>query len=131
MDQIIRYAPLLASTVATAAFLSGLWQFRRTQRLTREVKAVELFLKFNELNQQLAQLSEVDHQANFWKHNALLAMTEAVFKLTVGERPWRETVAWMLEAQRWFLTQNPINCATFSGKFVKAMKQAVPQLQCV
>ena len=131
MGHLIPYAPLFASTVAVIAILSGLWQFRRTQQLTREVKAVELFLKFNELNQQLASvITEKERKATFWQHNALVAITEAVYRLTIGDQSWEATVSWMLKAQEPFLTQSPVNCQSFSREFVTKMKLAIPNMKC-
>ncbi len=128
---LVSYAPLIASAIASIAFLSGLWQFWHTQRLTREVKAVELFLKFNELNQQLAEGGRRENEATiFWKCNALVAITESVFNLTQGNKSWAATVHWMLEAQKEFLTAQPLNCETFSPAFLKLLKEAVPRVQC-
>ena len=90
MNEILRCAPLLASTIAIAAPLSGLWQFRTTQRRVGESKAIDLFLKFNELNDQLTKGGGAEslQAIVFWQHNAFLAITEAVFKLTKGDEPF-------------------------------------------
>jgi hypothetical protein len=36
----------------------------------------------------------------------------------------------MLRNQPWFLANNPIECASFSAKFVARMKRIVPELRC-
>jgi hypothetical protein len=131
MDLLLKYAPLLASVIATVAILSGLWQFRTTQRLTREAKAVDLFLKFNELTEKLPTTQGTrPPQSSFWQYNALLTITQAIFALTRGIHSWDSTIEWMLQTQNWFLTQNSINCQSFSPEFVIRMKKAVPQIRC-
>jgi hypothetical protein len=131
MNQLVPYAQVLGPLVTAIAFLAGLWQFRRTQLLSREAKAIDLFLKFNELKDQLAK-RETDKlpEAAFWQHNALLAITEAVFRLTEGDRSWEATVDWMLKSQQWFLTQTSIVCASYSARFVARMRRVVPDLRC-
>ena len=131
MNDLIRFAPLLASTIAIAAILSGLWQFRQTQRLSREAKAVDLFLKFNELNEGLiANPASNLEDVSFWKFNALLTITEAVFRLTDGEATWKHTVHWMLRLQEPFLTTNGVKSRTFSPRFVREIRMAVPNAKC-
>jgi hypothetical protein len=121
----------LASTIAIAAILSGLWQFRQTQRLSREAKAVDLFLKFNELNEELVVNPVTNREnATFWKINALLTITEAVFRLTDGEATWKQTVHWMLRLQEPFLTTNGVNSKTFFPEFVREIRVAVPNAKC-
>jgi hypothetical protein len=128
MSSIPIIAPLIASAIAAIAFLSGLWQFRHTQLLTREVKAVELFLKFNELNQQIAESKRSEeHDAVFWRRNAMVAITEAVFNLTQGNKSWEATVRWMFEVQKEFLTRQPFAGDTFSPGFVRLLKEAIPE----
>jgi hypothetical protein len=138
-------ATVLAAAIAGVALLVGLWQFNRTQQLTRqnlllqakalqherEVKAIELFLKFNELNAELVSESRsAGSEGAFWKHNALLAITESVFRLTAGDVGWRETVLWMLQIQKPFIVDNPINCKTFAPEFIELIKSSCPEMRC-
>ncbi len=135
----------LATLVAAVALLVGVVQFTKTQHLARrnldvqmrtlrqdrEIKAIELFLKFNEQQQELASKSPPRKgEAAFWRYNALLAATEAVFNLTRGREGWDETVSWMLEVQRPFLLQTEFSCRTFADDFLLRMKKAAPGLKC-
>jgi hypothetical protein len=138
-------ATVVASIVAIIALTVGLWQFNKTQRFAREnlrlqaktlqhereVKAIELFLKFNELQQEATSAAPSKKgDATFWRHNALVAITESVYRLTAGDAGWEETVIWMLQIQRPFLTQNIFNCKTYDPMFVEKIKQVVPELRC-
>lgn len=129
MKEIIGFAPFFASFVAIIAMLSGLWQFKKTQRLVRETKAIDLFLKFNELNEQLSKIESSENKSMvFWQSNAMLAITETIFKLTEGDDSWRETVKWMLEIQDSFLIDTGINSKSYSPAFVSLMKEIIPSL---
>ena len=146
MEKIASVATVVASAVAVIAFLAGLWQFNQTLRLTRgnlrqqselfrherEAKAIDLFLRFSELQHRLAgqPLSRTD-EATFWQHNALLGISESIYKLTAGDTDWGETVLWMLQAQKPFIGANRINCKTFTPAFIEKMRETVPELQCL
>ena len=145
MERAAHLATIVGAVVAAGALLVGVYQFTETQQMTRrnlelqmetlqherEMKAVELFLKFNEQQQGLAAKPPPRKgEAAFWRYNALLGTTEAVFKLTRGDEGWEETVSWMLEVQRPFLLQTEFNCKTFADDFVVRMKNAAPSLKC-
>lgn len=146
MERVSDVATVVASLVAIVAFGVGLGQFSLTQQLAREnlrlqaqalddereSKAVELFLKFNELQQAVANKPlPPKGSAAFWNHNMLLGLTESVFRLTEGDRRWGETVEWMLSVQRPFLEGEPQGCATFADVFVRMMLRAAPDMRCV
>ena len=130
-----------AAVVTVLAFLTGLWQFNRTQRMTqqnlklqeellrheRESKAVDLFVKFNDLKASTAgkPLDQAD-ESLFWPHNSMVAITESVFKLTNGDPEWDRTVVWMLERQTNFLSLNAIDNGTYSAKFLSLIKKTIP-----
>ena len=145
MERAAHIATVIASIVAVVTFSVGLYQFTETQKLSREnlrlqaatlnhereSKAVELFLKFNELQKEVAAKPlPRKGDAAFWHYNMMLALTESVFKLTEGDSGWRETVAWMLETQRPFLESVPQGCRTFVEPFVAIMRTVAPKMQC-
>jgi len=145
MERAAHLATVVGALVAAVALLVGVYEFTKTQRMARrnlelqmktllqdrEIKAIELFLKFNEQQQELAAKPPPRKgEAAFWRYNALLAATEAVFKLTRGNEGWDETVSWMLEVQRPFLLQTEFSCKTFAGDFLLRMKKAAPDLKC-
>lgn len=146
MERFVHVATVAAAVVAAASFGFGIYQFSETQKLARsnlemqaealawdrEIKAVELFQKFNEQAELIeASPPSKDGKASFWKQNALMATTEALFTLTEGEAGWDQTVTWMLWVQEEYLTKSGFNCSTFSAKFVERMRQTSPGLKCV
>src|SRR5436309_303872 len=101
MERAAHLATVVGALVAAVALLVGVYEFTKTQRMARrnlelqmktllqdrEIKAIELFLKFNEQQQELAAKPPPRKgEAAFWRYNALLAATEAVFKLTARRR---------------------------------------------
>ena len=146
MERLAHIATVIAALVAILAFGFGLSQFNETQRLTREnlklqmealshereSKAIDLFVKFNELQKEVAgKPLPRKGEAGFWHHNMLLALTESIYKLTEGDTGWHETVVWMLTSQKPFLVAVPQGCKTFAAEFLKLMKDAAPAMRCV
>ena len=139
-------ATIAASLVAIASLVAGTYQFWRTQELTqenlrlqaetlsndRETKAIEFFVKFNEIKKDLAgkPVPTSDSASDFWSHNLALSLTESVFRLTEGDPGWKKTILWMLESQRSFLEAVPQGCKTFSQNFRTLMQKTLPKLQC-
>jgi hypothetical protein len=145
MERAAHLATVVGALVAAVALLVGVYEFTKTQHMARknlelqiamlqkdrEIKATELFLKFNEQKEEFAgKPAPRKGEAAYWRANALLAATEAVFKLTRGDKGWEETVSWMLEEQRPFLLQSEFSCKTFAGDFLLRMKKAAPDLKC-
>jgi hypothetical protein len=145
MKRAADLATVVGALVAVGVFLFGFHQFAETQEMARrtlelqmetlkndrELKAMELFLKFNEQEQELATKPPPRKgEAGYWRSNALLGTTEAVFRLTRGDKAWETTVSWMLEVQRPFLIQTEFDCSTFAADFVILMKKAAPDLKC-
>lgn len=144
-NRAVNIATVAGAVVATIAFLFGVWQFYETQQLAREnlrlqaetlaherdTKAIELFIRFNELQKEVASKPlPRKGDAAFWHYNMMLSLTESVFRLTEGDAGWRETVKFMLDTQRPFLEGVPQGCGTFSQPFLELMKAAVPKLHC-
>ena len=138
-------ATVIASIFAMFAIGLGYLQFRETQVATRQAlrlqadtlqherdsKAIEFFIKFNELQRDLSEkaLSQKS-ETTFWQYNMLLALTESVYRLTEGDPGWYETVRWMVKSQRSFLEGTPQGCVTMTPAFVRLMKDEVPRTVC-
>ena len=130
LDAIAHVATIVASVVAVAALIGGLWQFTLTQEATREAKAIDLYLRFNEINETLPEFATTqDTPDKFWRRNALVTITESVFRLTAPDPGWRETIEWMIQVQRPFLTSTRLNSRTYSQPFIRVMKTAIPELR--
>jgi hypothetical protein len=138
-------ATIVASVVATMALIFGYVPFHETQLLTRkamelqvsaleherEAKAIDLFLKFNEIQQAIASPSrKTKGEVLFWQQNIALTTTESVFKLTQGDAGWMATVAFMLQEQRDFLKKNGLQCATFLPAFVEFVTKEMGEDVC-
>lgn len=148
LEIVAQVATTVAAVVATVALILGFIQFRETQLLTREAlnlqtntlkhereaKAIDLFMKFNEIQQEMAsQLTkrsrlQTQKEGLFWRQNLSLSITESVFVLTEGDATWRATVVWMLEGQKDFITD--LNCQTFSPAFVALAREVTRREVC-
>jgi len=133
-----------AAITAVTVLFSG-WQFIESQKLAqanlhlqaealsneREAKAIELFQKFNEQQQELASKAlPKRNETTFWHHNGMLTTTEAVFRLTEGDPGWTATVEWMLQVQEPFLRQTEFRCESFAKNFLAHMRRVSPTLRC-
>jgi hypothetical protein len=145
MERAATFSTISASLVTIFAFCFGIWQFTETQKLTqenlrlqaetldheRDSKAIELFLKFNELQREVANKPLPKRgDSYFWHHNMLLTITESVYRLTSPDPGWQETVFWMLKEQKRYIEAVPQGCQTFNTDFIKLMKKIAPHLNC-
>ena len=137
VETLAHAATIFAAVFAVVTFGAGLSQFNKTQYLARETlaheresKAVELFLKFNETMQSRSKEPIANKEQLFWSDNALLALTESVYKLTAPDDGWIKTARWMLSQQREFLEREQQGCDTFLEPFVAMMKSAAPMMKC-
>jgi len=131
--------------VASLALWFGYWQFRETQTLAqktltlqldalehdREAKAVDLFLKFNEVQHSIAvRRPKLKGEALFWQQNMALTITESVFKLMEDDEGWKATVKFMLREQTDFLKDPGMQCDTYLPAFVAFAKEVVGHDVC-
>jgi hypothetical protein len=136
------WATIIATTTAALGFGLGLWQFWRTEVMTRktlelqeanlaadrEIKAYDFLDRFLKMKQEMSSASLTSEGE--WRKDALLDLTEAVFRLTERSREWNETVSWMLSVQKPFLEQGGFDCQTFDGQFVRLMIAAAGKPIC-
>jgi hypothetical protein len=67
-------------TIAAITVLIGSCQFRRGQEFEHESKAVELFIKYNELMRERANSTKpAAAEENLWRENLAIEITEAIF----------------------------------------------------
>ena len=100
---------------------------KSTQKNDKEVKAIELFITFNDLQHTIA--NEPEPHSGFWPNNSMLAITEGIHKLTIGDECWNRTVIWMLEHQKLFLDVHGADFGTFVPSFSKLMAAVIPSLR--
>lgn len=127
--RIVNFLAGLSSVVTILAFVLGLWQFWETQSLAqenlaneREMKAVELFVKFNEVQEKLTEGGKKIEDIGYWSGNGLVAIAESISNLTHGNRSWDSTVRWMLDELAPFLIKNQPDCRTYSPSFVALLR---------
>ena len=125
-------ATILGGGTAVFAFIFGLWQFTLTQKATRESQAVDLYIKWNQLNidqarhqvsakeEASAASQALESNPDHWYGNCKIAITEALYELRGCSREWRSTIAFML-------SQQEKADIAYIGKFnIKLTKQHVP-----
>lgn len=132
-------ATIASSVVAIAALAFGSYQFYETQKAQREsialqkdslehernAKAIELFVKYNELMlQPNASGSQIERkESRYWKQNLAVGLLESLFNLTRGSKEWEATVGWALERHGTFIRENRLSCMTYSGEFVAYLEK--------
>jgi len=148
-------ATIAASLVAVAALVIGTGQFVETQKAQREsialqnatlhqervttaaelnAKAVELFVKYNELMLQPTPSAGKNsrREARYWKDNLAVNLLESLYNLTRGNREWETTVGWALDRHGRFIREQRLPCAAYSSEFVRYLEKTMalrgPQL---
>jgi hypothetical protein len=111
---------VLAAVIALAAVLIGSYQFVAAQKSSREVNAVDLFLKFNQLS--LDQSVADNTEADFWYNNSKLSVTESLYNIIIGIESWEHTVAWMLSCQAEFINEIDFCTNTYTKEFLSFLK---------
>ena len=139
---------LAAAAVAIVVLIAGASQFADTQRAQRasialhdetlrlerdsrqaetHAKAVELFMKYNELMLQLnAPLPKgAKRETRYWKENLALGLLDALANLTRGSREWENTIAWALERHARFIRDQRAACSAYSDEFIRLLERTV------
>lgn len=144
------WATVLTGLVAALSLIFGSIQFTRVQALEadtqqlqaetldheRNAQAVDLFVKFNEIQRGVEQSSSGGGQPatsavpSTWDKNILLAITESVFLLTPGDSGWEATVGWMLKKQLELEPDLTLECPTFATEFVRLVHDAIGHDPC-
>ena len=112
---------IITCVTAIIALWIGICQFKETQESTRETQAVDLFLKFNQLNidQKLSSTAESDH----WFDNSKFAITESLYLIACKQNSWLKTIVWMLFMQKDFITSGGFEVDTYSAHFAAFCKK--------
>ena len=92
-------ATVVVAAVATVSFAVTTCQFTATQKLQRETlnlerqaRAVDLFVKYNELMRDAAaRPTHESSAAGRWRHNLSLAIAESIWNLMNEDRGWVAT----------------------------------------
>lgn len=140
---------MTSSLVVVAAVVFGSFQFYETQKLQREsiaiqkdafepernAKAVELFVKYNELMMQptpgVSRIAK--REAWYWKENLAVSLLESLFNLTSGHQEWEAMVGWALEKHGRFIREQRLSCGAYTDQFVNYVEKtfaAEPSALC-
>jgi hypothetical protein len=122
IGEIVSVVALLLSVVS---FTLSVRQFRETQEQQRHDRAVEHFIKYNELMRGTTN----EPNADYWKNNLALAIAEAIYLLQDDDAGWVETVKEMLTAHRSFI-QDGRSCGTYEVRFQQLMNEVTDPDVC-
>ena len=130
---------MASSLVVVAAVVFGSYQFYETQKLQREsiaiqkdsfepernAKAVELFVKYNELMMQptTGVSKAAKREAWYWKENLAVSLLESLFNLTSGRQEWEAMVGWALEKHGRFIREQRLSCGAYTDQFISYVEK--------
>jgi hypothetical protein len=131
-------ATITASIVAVAALIFGTYQFRCTQTLQREnldfereTKAVDLFIKYNDLKREASERrAKESKEGTEWQDNVLIGIAESIWDLRHEVPAWRKTVEWMLAEEDKSSKITDLGCDTYDRSFVEFARHAVGHEVC-
>lgn len=140
------WAGIAAAIVGIFALSFGYKQFRATQEATRQTlslqregldldrdaKAIDLFLKYNDLMvQPRSSRKSGIGDAAFWRENLAVGIADSIFKIRGEDTSWKETVRWMIDDHKDFFNENGLDCATYDPDFVQLVNQEMKHNICV
>ncbi len=104
---------------------ASLIQERHVQAAELNARAVELFLRYNDLMQQLngPVPKNAKKENRYWKENLAVNLLESLFNLTRGNREWETTIAWALEKHLRFIREQRLACTAYSPEFVRYLEK--------
>jgi len=130
---------MASSLVVVVAVVFGSYQFYETQKLQREsiaiqndsfepernAKAVELFVKYNELMMQptTGVSKAAKREAWYWKENLAVSLLESLFNLTSGSQEWEAMVGWALEKHGRFIREQRLSCGAYTDQFINYVEK--------
>ena len=131
-------ATIVAASVSVIALLYGTYQFGETQKhqretleLEQETKAVELFIKYNELMRDATgRTSRESEEAKFWRYNLSIAIAESIWNLTNGNLAWENTVKGILLDQDRIKRIDNLDCSTYNLDFIQFTGHALEHAVC-
>ena len=140
-------AMICAALSMIAALVIGSTQFIETQEQQRQllaaqtavlqqegelkaaeinVKAVELFLRYNDLMLQVnaPALKNARRENRYWKEALAINLLESLFNLTRGKKAWETSIGWALERHGRFIREQRLNCAGYSNEFIRYLEKS-------
>ena len=132
----MKFWGLLAQLTSVAGLVFAGYQFSitntaRQEAVTRErqMKAVDLFIKYNELKLNASE-RKMDAAEAASRRGMSVALTESIFLLEGDDRGWRETVKGMIVEEDGPQHQLSVDCATLDDSFEKFAAESVGRNIC-
>ena len=122
VSEAANISTIIASIVAVIALIAGAIQFIATQKSSRETQAVDLFIKFNNLNIEQSHSTRTE-ESDYWYDNSKFVITESLYNITYNSVSWVDTVKWMLNQQANFIKKTSFVVDSYSEKFLEFCKQ--------
>jgi hypothetical protein len=117
--------------VSAIAIVMGSSQFQKSQAAADESRAVDLFIKYEEvMKERDASGASYNSPSNRWRGYLAIGIAEAIFKLQKGEKGWTKTVRGMVADHKEFLTTQGLDCDTFIVDFVELVNEVVETNVC-
>lgn len=145
LEHCAHCATIVAALVTVGGLYYGVTQFAKTQEDARRVyaqqeqaldqerdsKAMDLFVKYNELMSEAAPGKKSgEGGSNYWRDNLAIAIAESIFRFRRNDSGWKQTVVWMLSNHTSYLKKNGLNCPTYDPDFVKLANTATQANLC-
>ena len=132
-------ATISLAVFTAAIFLVAALQFNATQRLERETidlereaRAVDLFVKYNELMRDIAARPPAKNpQGVDWRGNLAVAIAESIWRLRSSDSGWVATVAWMLQNEDRYRAVKDLDCSTLDPGFVSLATKTLGHSVCI
>jgi hypothetical protein len=133
----MKFWSLVAQLTSVAGLVFAGYQFKvsdtaRRESVTRErqMKSVDLFIKYNELKLAGSARQTMDAGEAESRRSMSIALTESIFMLEGDDSGWRATVKGMLVEEDGPQHQLSVDCATIDGKFGKFASESVGRNIC-
>lgn len=110
-------ADIATLTTAVVALALSLRQFNATVDRERETRAVDLFVKYNELMRDAGQTAAGNPRDRWWRSNLAIALAESIWRLRNDDSGWIATVKWMLKTEDSIKAVKDLDCSTYDPRF--------------
>ena len=133
----MKFWSLIAQLTSVAGLVFAGYQFSVTNTARqeavareRQMKAVDLFIKFNELRISGVGQEKADARQVEARRGMSIALVESLFLLEGQDGGWRATVKGMLEEEDGPQHQLSVDCATIDGNFAKFAAESIGRSIC-
>ncbi len=133
----MKFWSLVAQLTSVAGLVFAGYTFNvgdtaRREAVTRErqMKAVDIFIKFNELRLNGSARPAADAVEAEARRNMSIALTESLFLLEGQDSGWRATVKGMLVEEDGPRHQLSVDCATIDANFATFAAESVGRKIC-